>query len=224
MAHITASARNDLKLSGAWDSRWRYSQDAMRGFEPPETAGGSMPGERSGEHRPETEPTDLPSGRPNPGRRRARVLDSGNAHGSPPCQAEVMVLRCLIVDDSPRFLDAARSLLERQGITVVGMVSTSAEALEHAAELRPDVTLVDIELGSESGLELVEQLGRRGDVAPSSLILISAHAGQDYVDLIAASTAAGFLSKSDLSAGAIRDLLGPGAGDSLDPVSGPRER
>jgi DNA-binding NarL/FixJ family response regulator len=31
-----------------------------------------------------------------------------------------MTLRCLIVDDSPRFLDAARGLLERQGIMVVG--------------------------------------------------------------------------------------------------------
>jgi DNA-binding NarL/FixJ family response regulator len=133
-----------------------------------------------------------------------------------------MVLRCLIVDDSRRFLDAARSLLERQGITVVGVASTSVEALDQAAELRPDVTLVDIDLGGESGLELARQLCRRGDVAPSSLILISAHAEQDYVDLIVASTAAGFLSKSALSAGAIRDLLGPCDGDPLEPVSGPQ--
>jgi DNA-binding NarL/FixJ family response regulator len=133
-----------------------------------------------------------------------------------------MMLRCLIVDDSQRFLDVARSLLERQGITVVGVASTSAEAFERTAELRPDVTLVDIELGDESGLELVRQLGRRGDVAPSSLILISAHAEQDYFDLIAASSVAGFLSKSALSAGAIRDILGgPGDGDPVDPVSGP---
>ncbi|WP_297493083.1 response regulator transcription factor [Pseudonocardia sp.] len=170
----------------------------------------------------ETKPTALSSGRSNAAAGPARVLGSGNAHGRAPCQAEAMVLRCLIVDDSPRFLDAARSLLERQGITVVGVASTSAEALEQAAELRPDVTLVDVELGDESGLELVGQLGRRGDVAPSSLILISAHAEQDYAGLTATSTAAGFLSKSDLSAGAIRDLLGPGADDSLDPVSGPR--
>ena len=135
-----------------------------------------------------------------------------------------MTLRCLIVDDSARFLDAARSLLERQGITVVGVASTSAEALMRAAELRPDVTLVDIDLGGESGLELARQLGRGGDVAPSSLILISAHAEQDYVDLIAESMVAGFLSKSALSAGAICGLLGPCDGDPLDPVSGPRGR
>lgn len=133
-----------------------------------------------------------------------------------------MTARCLIVDDSPRFLEAARGLLQRQGITVVGVASTSAEALEQAAELRPDVILVDIDLGGESGFELAGQLCRSADVARSSLILISAHAEQDYTDLIAASPAAGFLSKPTLSAGAIRDLLGPCDGDPLDPVSGPR--
>jgi len=46
-----------------------------------------------------------------------------------------MTLRCLIVDDSPRFLDAAHSLLERQGIMVGGVAATSAEALRQAAEL-----------------------------------------------------------------------------------------
>jgi DNA-binding NarL/FixJ family response regulator len=133
-----------------------------------------------------------------------------------------MTVRCLIVDDSQPFLDAARGLLERQGITVVGVASTSAEALEQAAELRPDVTLVDINLGSESGLDLARQLSRRGDVAPSHLILISAQAEQDYADLIAASPAAGFLSKTALSADAIRDVLGPPAVDPLDPPRGPR--
>ena len=51
------------------------------------------------------------------------------------------MLRCLIVDDSLRFLDAARGLQERQGVTVVG-VANSAEALQRAGELRPDVTLL----------------------------------------------------------------------------------
>jgi DNA-binding NarL/FixJ family response regulator len=120
-----------------------------------------------------------------------------------------MTVRCLIVDDSQLFLDAARGLLERQGITVVGVASTGAEALQQATQLRPDVTLVDINLGGESGFEVAGQLSRRGDVPPSSMILISANTEPDYADLIAASPAAGFLSKTALSADAIRDLLGP---------------
>jgi CheY-like chemotaxis protein len=115
-----------------------------------------------------------------------------------------MTLRCLIVDDSPRFLAAARGLLERQGMAVVGVASTSAEALERVRELRPDVTLVDIDLGGESGLELARRLHQDG---PARVILVSTHAEEDYAELIAASPAVGFLAKETLSAGAISDLL-----------------
>ena len=105
-----------------------------------------------------------------------------------------MTLRCLIVDDSPRFLDAARVLLERQGFTVVGVASTSAAALEQAVELRPDVTLVDINLDNENGFELVRQLCGTGSAPTSSVILIAAQGEQDYADVSAETPAAGFLS------------------------------
>ena len=63
-----------------------------------------------------------------------------------------MPLRCLLVDDNEAFLEAASLLLEREGVTVVGVASTIAEALRQARVLRPDVILVDIGLGNESGL------------------------------------------------------------------------
>jgi CheY-like chemotaxis protein len=146
---------------------------------------------------------------------------AGMRGGGPACNPWAM-LRCLIIDDSPRFLDAARGLLERQGITVVGVASTSAEALQRAVALRPDVTLVDIDLGGESGLELARRLHREPGLAGSPVILISTHAEADYAELIAASPAVGFLAKSALSAGAIRDLLaGHGDRGRGDPVSRP---
>jgi DNA-binding NarL/FixJ family response regulator len=144
------------------------------------------------------------------------------------------MLRCLIVDDSPCFREAARRLLERQGITVVGVASNGGEALRLAEELRPDVTLLDIDLGGESGLELARRLHEAGP-ARSAVILISTHVEEDYAELIAASPAVGFLAKTALSAGAIQNLLG-GRGDSNrghcnrgdcnrgGPVSGPRGR
>jgi hypothetical protein len=49
-----------------------------------------------------------------------------------------MTLRCLIVDDSPRFLGAAHDHLQRQGIVVVGVASSIGEALQQAERLRPD--------------------------------------------------------------------------------------
>jgi DNA-binding NarL/FixJ family response regulator len=136
-----------------------------------------------------------------------------------------MTLRCLIVDDSPRFLDAACRLLERQGIRVVGVASTSAEALQQATQLRPDIALLDIDLGGESGFDLARRLSREACLARTQMILISTHAEQDYTDLIAASPVVGFLPKSALSADAIRELItSRGDGHPVDPVSGPPGR
>jgi DNA-binding NarL/FixJ family response regulator len=116
-------------------------------------------------------------------------------------------VRCLIVDDSANFRDAATSMLERAGISVVGVASNSVEALTRYRELRPDITLVDVDLGAESGFDLVVQLNAADSPAPS-VILISTHSEQDFADMIAASPALGFLPKFALSPAAIRDLLG----------------
>ena len=116
-------------------------------------------------------------------------------------------MRCLIVDDSADFVDAARGLLERQGIAVVGAASSCAEAIRRFEELRPDVTLVDIDLGGENGFDVVDQLHRAAAPASSPLILISTHAREDFVDMVATSPAVGFVSKSALSAEVIEDLV-----------------
>lgn len=127
-----------------------------------------------------------------------------------PCHAGFVDVRCLIVDDSPRFLTASSSLLASQGLTVVGVASSAAQALQLVAELQPDVTLVDIDLGGESGLDVARRLS--AVPAPPPIILISTHDEQDFAGLIAASPAIGFVSKMDLSAVAIRSLLGDVAG------------
>jgi DNA-binding NarL/FixJ family response regulator len=116
-----------------------------------------------------------------------------------------MPVTCLIVDDSSRFLDVASSLLARQGIDVVGTAGSAAEALSRAAQLQPDVVIVDIELGGESGFELTRHLAEK---LHSNVILISSHAEADFTDLIEASPALGFIPKTELSAGALHELLG----------------
>jgi DNA-binding NarL/FixJ family response regulator len=131
-----------------------------------------------------------------------------------------MALRCLIVDDNPPFLAAARSLLERQGLSVVGMASRGAEGLRLAGDLCPDVVLVDIDLGEESGLTLPERLRADGAGPPPPVILISTHEEQDYADLIARSGAIGFLPKLALSAAAVQDLLDRRGSDGSGSVSG----
>jgi DNA-binding NarL/FixJ family response regulator len=117
-----------------------------------------------------------------------------------------MPLRCLIVDDNLAFLEAATTLLEREGVSVVGVASTGAEALRLAQELHPDVVLVDISLGPESGFDVVRSLVETD--ASGCTILISTHSKADFADLIERAPAKGFLPKSELSASAILTLVG----------------
>jgi DNA-binding NarL/FixJ family response regulator len=119
-----------------------------------------------------------------------------------------MPLRCLLVDDNDAFLEAARILLQREGVTVVGVATSTAEGLREARALRPDVILVDIGLGNESGFDLARLLARDGHRGSAEVILISARAETDYAELIAESPAAGFLTKAELSAWGIGQILG----------------
>jgi DNA-binding NarL/FixJ family response regulator len=126
-------------------------------------------------------------------------------HGN--CEADVMGLRVLIVDDNKPFLDAARLLLEREGMTVAGVATTSEDALRQAGSVPADVVLVDVFLGDESGFELARQLVECRRDSGASVILISTYDQGDFEDLLAATPAAGFLSKTELSANAIRRIV-----------------
>ena len=98
-------------------------------------------------------------------------------------------------------------MLERAGIDVVGSAVTAEDALTCNHDLRPDVILVDIDLGPESGFDVAEALHRAGPPEPS-VILISTHSEQDFADLIADSPALGFLPKFALSSESIRRMVG----------------
>jgi two-component system, NarL family, nitrate/nitrite response regulator NarL len=123
------------------------------------------------------------------------------------CDAGVVALRCLIVDDQPAFCEAARDLLEGQGLTVVGYATSSAEALRSVRELRPEVALVDIDLAADSGFDLARRLVEDVDGDAPRVILVSTHDEREFVKLIESSPAVGFLAKTELSAERIYRLL-----------------
>jgi DNA-binding NarL/FixJ family response regulator len=116
-----------------------------------------------------------------------------------------VALRCLIVDDNPRFGDEARSLLEHEGITVVGVATSGDEAARLATALRPDVALVDITLGAESGFDVARRLVDNGE--PPAIILVSTYDERELTAQIESSPALGFVAKAELSAERIRSLL-----------------
>ncbi len=116
-----------------------------------------------------------------------------------------IALRLVIVDDNAHFLEAARTVLQYDGINVVGIARTGAEALRHAAALQPDVILVDVDLGEESGLDLAHELAAAGH---ARIVLISAYPESELADLIVTGPVTGFVPKSQLSARAVVRLLG----------------
>jgi DNA-binding NarL/FixJ family response regulator len=118
-----------------------------------------------------------------------------------------MSLRCLIVDDSARFGDEARSLLEQEGVSVVGFATSGDEAVQLAKELRPEVALVDIRLGAESGFDVARRLADLTHSEPLKVIFVSTYNEQEFSGPIEESPALGFIAKTELSAERIRQLL-----------------
>jgi CheY-like chemotaxis protein len=124
-----------------------------------------------------------------------------------------MPVRCLLVDDDARFLGEASRLLVREGLDVVATASNGDEAVERAQTLQPDVALVDIGLGGESGFDVAERLAALAE-RPPPVIMISSYAEKDFQEMIVASSALGFVTKSELSARAVERLVASGNGNA----------
>jgi two-component system nitrate/nitrite response regulator NarL len=118
-----------------------------------------------------------------------------------------VVPRCVLVDDSTRFLEAARASLERGGLAVVAAVTTPGQAWDAVRDEDPDVVLVDLALGEDSGADLCRELLAAFPRLHGRIVLISTRAADDVADLVAASGAAGFIDKSVLTAEAVLGLL-----------------
>jgi DNA-binding NarL/FixJ family response regulator len=111
----------------------------------------------------------------------------------------------LIVDDHNDFRASARALLELQGYDVVGDVDDGEGALAAAAQLRPDVVLLDIQLPGMDGFEVAERLAAAASAA--QVVLISSRRRAVYDARLAGAPVAGFLGKHELSGAALAALL-----------------
>jgi DNA-binding NarL/FixJ family response regulator len=84
------------------------------------------------------------------------------------------VLNILIVDDDPGFRLAARELLERAGLAVVGEAQDGAGARDELRARRPDGVLLDVNLPDASGPALAEELLA---IAPGTRIVLTSSDG-----------------------------------------------
>jgi len=117
-----------------------------------------------------------------------------------------MATSVLIVDDHPSFRRTARALLEAEGYEVVGEAENGVEGLRLAAELAPDIVLLDVQLPDFDGFEVTSRLLARNGARPD-VVLTSSRDASDFGPLIAQSGARGFVPKAELSGGALATLI-----------------
>ena len=112
----------------------------------------------------------------------------------------------LIVDDHSSFRAVARRMLEAGGFEVVGEAADGESAIAAIAELRPDVVLLDVQLGPGiDGFEVARRVTENG--AAPAIVVTSTQDRADFGGLVESSGARGFLPKDQLSGPAIMELL-----------------
>ena len=103
-------------------------------------------------------------------------------------------IRVVLADDHTLFRAGIRSLLnELDGVEVVGEASDGSAALQLIAEQRPDIALLDIGMAGMNGLEVAARLS--ATAAPVRTIILSMHAGEEYVLQALRAGAAGYILK-----------------------------
>jgi len=118
-------------------------------------------------------------------------------------------VRLLLVDDHQVVLEGLRSMLASQSgrVEVVGAATNGPDALELAAELRPDVVLLDVRLKGASGLDLCKELVAA--VPSAKVVFLTVYDDEQYLFQALRVGGSGFLLKT---------TTGPELADHLDRV------
>ena len=110
-------------------------------------------------------------------------------------------IRIAIVEDHPVVREGTAAILAAQpGLIVVGTAGSLTEARELLARVEVDVVLLDIRLGSESGLGLLTATDRlAADARPGNrpaIVVLTAYDYPQYADAALRMGAAGFVLKT----------------------------
>ncbi len=107
-------------------------------------------------------------------------------------------IRVLIVDDQRPFREASRMVVElTDGFAVVGEAASGDEAIELAAQLHPDLVLMDVQMPGIDGIETTRRI--RALDNPPVVVVMSTHESGDYEAVAVAAGAVGFVPKSQFS-------------------------
>jgi DNA-binding NarL/FixJ family response regulator len=110
------------------------------------------------------------------------------------------VKRLLCVDDSPEMLEIIVDMLHTE-FTIVGALTSASSALAEVPKLKPDIILLDVDLGDMTGFMAAEKLRSAG--CPAKVVFLSVHESIEFVEAARKVGAAGYVFKSQIS----RDLM-----------------
>lgn len=106
------------------------------------------------------------------------------------------MIRVLIADDQSLVRAGLSALLSAEDdIDVVGVAEDGVQALELAAELRPDVACLDIRMPGLDGIEVTRELCAPGETDPIPVLILTTFDLDDYVFGALEAGASGFLLK-----------------------------
>lgn len=121
-------------------------------------------------------------------------------------------MRVLVVDDHIVLRTGLVEIInESGGLRVCGEASTSAEALQVAADTQPDVVIVDVSLGLESGLDLVEPI--RARCPNARVLMLSGHDEPQFAEQAKLVGAMGYVVKGSSAASLVQAVRRIAAGD-----------
>ena len=141
---------------------------------------------------------------------RSAAAENGSVGGPTPPKERV---RVLVVDDDDLFRDGLAELLAANDVEVVAQCADGQAAIAKAAELRPDVVLMDLQMPRLSGIETTRQIV---EAHPSARVLMLTISGQDR-DVLEAmlAGACGYLVKGTPPEGLVAGIRAAAAGDAL---------
>lgn len=104
--------------------------------------------------------------------------------------------RVLIVDDHPLFREGLRQMIERYpDLEVCGEAADAEQAMKALTELKPDLVLADISLGSDNGLDLIKLIKEQNEELP--VLVISMHDESLYAERSLRAGAMGYVMKHE---------------------------